>query len=320
MAVPIWKDYYFTIPVPAAEYRLKLNNISGDIIYTGRATARPNASSCLVKVNDICADYVRQTVPDWSVPFTSQDFVKTFVLEYLSGASWVSAGTIEFYADWSFDYHFLATRDGYSFPVRDVLDARQYLPVSVDLHEENIYFTLKFKNGTTSTVTVALLSSVGTAVLDLTDYSDLISVTIEGRTFKVDSSLCHNYALYYVNAHGGWDTILLSGKVQEQDNYERFMQMVEYDNRAISGRGTLAYVNEITKTYSLQTGWIDDAGASRMHHLLGSTQVLLHDLSTGDIMPVVLTNAGCPYKTYRNERKLINYTIEATLAQDRHRK
>lgn len=343
MAVPIWKDYYFTINKTSAEFRLRLNNSSGAIIYTGKAVARPNESSIKIRVNDICADYIKRTLPVWGQEFSPQAFTTTFLLQYLNGAVWTSAGSVEFLDDWSYDYHYLASRDGFSFPINPLVEGRQYLVISLSTSANSVNATIRFKNGGSATQVVTIRrtadfnndfnsdfalfemiatgNSTGTAVIDLSNFSNVASVTISGRTFPVDSSSCHNYALYYVNAYGGWDSLLLTGRVSEQDNYTRHNQSVEYDNTTIEGRGTKNFTNEIDKTFTLQTGWIDELGASRMHHLLGSILVYLHDLNTGDIMPVVLTNADCPFKTYGGEgNRLINYTIEATLAQVRIRR
>ena len=66
---------------------------------------------------------------------------------------------------------------------------------------------------------------------------------------------------------------------------------------------------------------MSDDEASRMHHLLNSPNVYLLDMETDEMMPVVLTNTTTEYKTYKgNGGKLVNYTIEATLAQERIRR
>jgi hypothetical protein len=58
-----------------------------------------------------------------------------------------------------------------------------------------------------------------------------------------------------------------------------------------------------------------------MHHLLNSTDVYLHDLERGIILPVVLDASSTPYKTYKGEGgKLVNYSIEVSIAQTRMRR
>lgn len=336
MAVPIWKDKYFRVQKDVVEFRVRLDSASGAIIYQGTAHARPDEGEVRVKVNDICADYIRHSLPVWGEEFTPSEFSRKFVLQYYASSSWQSWGSVEFLWDWSYDYHYLASRDGFSFPVNPLIEGRQFLLMSVDTSAATISAVITFKDGTTETETISIhrtadfnddynddfaifdmAATTGTAVLDMSEYPDAVSVTINGRTYPVDSSMCHNYVLYYVNAYGGWDSLLLMGRVSEKDNYSRVNQKVVYDNYYPEGRGTKNIVNEVEKTFTMQTGWVDELGASRMHHLLGSTMVYLHDLNTGDVLPVVLTNADCPYKTYGGEgNRLINYTIEATIAQD----
>ena len=64
-----------------------------------------------------------------------------------------------------------------------------------------------------------------------------------------------------------------------------------------------------------------EAEASKMHHLLESTNVCLWDNVEGVMRPVVLTDNNVAHKTYKGEgRNLIRYTITAELARDRQRR
>lgn len=343
MGLPIWKDVIVALPEGAHDFRITLNDEDGDIIYSGKAYERPGEGTPSIRINDIVADYIKQSLPTWSQDFTPEAFSMTFaVLAYdEEDEEWQLVDDYTFDYDWSYDYGYDADTDGYSFPIRHDVDARQFIPITFnDPDMPSIPATVFFKDGTSliKVITVArtadfnddynedfavfeMAATTGTAVVDLTDYVDVDHVNILGQTFYVDSDICHNYVLYYVNAYGGWDALHLKGRVSEKDSYTRHTHAMEYNNATIQGRGTRNYVNEVTKTFTLNTGWINDEGASRMHHLLGSTLVVLHDLVSGDIMPVVLTNADCPYKTYGGEgNRLINYTIEATLAQERVRR
>lgn len=340
MADPIWKDVTFTINRTEADYRIRLNDALGKIIYSGRAYARPGESSVKIRINDICADYIQQSLPVWGQAFTPSNFSRLFYVEYWNGTIWNLAGTKQFYYDWSYDYHYLASRDGFSFPVSNRIDGRMFVPVTVDTSSSTVTATINFRDGTSSTVTLTVRRTAsfnsdfntayavfemgavpGTAVLDLSDYSDVASVTIAGTTYLVDEAMCHNYALYYVNAYGGWDAMLMRGNVQERDNYTRYDHAVEYVNTSVEARGRRNFVNEIDKTFTMNTGWLPDEGAARMHHLLGSTLVVMHDLMTGDMVPVTITNAECPYKTYKGEgNRLVNYAVEVSVAQERTRR
>lgn len=340
MAHPIWKDYYYEFEEDEVSFRIKTNDTDGEVIYTGKAFARPNSTGVKIRVNDICADYIEQALPVWGKEFNEYAYTKTFLLEYDDEGTWTPDSTVTFYNDWSYDYEYLASRDGFSFPINDLLDARQFLVFSLETDDPSINVTVSFLDGTSITKIVTvhrtadfnddfnedfaifeMSASEGTVVIDLSKLANVASIEIEGVTFPVDNSLCNTHAIYYVNAYGGWDSLLLKGRASQKDNYVRHTMKVGYDNTTIEGRGTVNYANEVQKTFTLQSGWISELGASRMHHLLGSTMVYLQDLATGEMMPVIITNSECEYKTHAGEgNKLINYTIEASLAQERVRR
>lgn len=341
MAVPIWKDYYFTINKTSAEFRLRLNDSSGAIIYTGKAFAKPNESSIKLKVNDICADYIAQSLPSFDVTFVPANYTRTFYVQYYntSTEAWSNLGSVEFLWDWSYNYGYSMSRDGLSFPINPLVDRRQYLVKSLTSYSATKNITLRYLSGGSGSVSADVVHpddfntdkntdyapfemspSIATIVFMIDDYDDVKEIVADGMTYPVDNSGCHTHVLYYLNAYGGWDSLLLMGRVSQADSYERFMQSVDADNSNHRTADMRNYVNGVQKKFTLQTGWLTDLGASRMHHLLGSTMVYLHDLVEGYIYPANITNADCPYKTYGGEgNRLVNYTIEATLSRNMHR-
>ena len=143
---------------------------------------------------------------------------------------------------------------------------------------------------------------------------------------------CARYILYYVNAFGSWASMIVEGTAKETDEYTRTTYKRSYETdyetirKSVQPRGTVELQNDYSKKFSLVTGWLTDEQAGRMHHLLGSTNVYLYDRqgsgwdngpTVGEFIPVVLTDSSCEYKTYRNQgARLVNYTIEATVAQN----
>ena len=90
-----------------------------------------------------------------------------------------------------------------------------------------------------------------------------------------------------------------------------------YNNAVRSERGTVEYLNEVTKRWTLRTGWLTDEQAARMHHVAGSVAVYLYDITDNALIPVVITDEQCEYKTYRgNGGRMVNYTIGVEVAQD----
>ena len=112
----------------------------------------------------------------------------------------------------------------------------------------------------------------GVACVD--SLSGATSVTVSANTTGRSSTMtydvvkpCARYALYYVNAYGGWDSLLTAGNDKRVDNYTRSTYKKVYSPSDLSDRGTVNYCNDIHRTISLVTDWLTDAQSARMHHL-----------------------------------------------------
>lgn len=344
MAVPIWKDYFVNLGHNGQDlfmvYRIVLPDNS-DVIYQGKAFLKPGQTDISIRINDICADYLENVLPVISqAEFTALGLPLSFRVDKSidDGEHWSSVSTIQFLNDWSYDYDYDPTTMGMSFPINGHIDGRQPM-VWTGLNVSTIQATITTNGGSTYNVYIPIAISndfnndfnydfarsvrsagSGTAVFLPSAWSDVKSITIQGKTFEVVTD-CGQYALYYINAYGGWDTLLIEGNTLEADNLTRHTRETEYDNGYISNRGKFNYVNEIAKTYTMHTGWLSDDQASRMHHLLNSTDVYLYDFATEQMIPVVLTGSTTEYKTFKNQgNRMVNYTIQAEVAQSRTRR
>jgi hypothetical protein len=334
--IPIWKDYPVTLGTGSSyDFEIRLDDSSGAVIYSGRAHKRPGAASVITRVNDICAAYLAERLPALNIPagFTSFAVAQTFCVRALVSGTWTTKATIDFYNDWSYDHGFNPATMPLSDPITGELDPRQHLVFST-LPASSLTAVLTFADGTSSSIVIPIARSAdfnndfnndfslidtaahgGAAVVDLSAFTGLASVTIGGVTYKVRQDACPRYALYYVNAYGGWDSLLIDGPDRRIDGYDRHTMDMDYDNADTAARGREDYAIEVTPTLELRTGYLTDQQSARMHHLLGSTQVFVCDLPTGAVRPVVLTNAECDYKRYKTGRTLNAYTITAQVAQ-----
>lgn len=139
------------------------------------------------------------------------------------------------------------------------------------------------------------------------NYSDVVAV--QNYVYKGTNK---NYALYYVNAYGGWDSLAIRGNVTQTDK----IQSQTYKNKT---NGKVKYLNTITPSWQLYTDSMNDG--SKMHHLLESTEVYLHNLETDEIIPVVITDSECVYKTYANQGNArFHYTINVEASNYKIRK
>lgn len=339
MAIPIWKDKIVDLDEhESVDFCIRVNGTSTPIIYRGRAYRRPGETHVRVKVNDICADYLHNVLPTLSqAEFSELDFPLKFYIQRLVDGSWVSAQIIEFLNDWSYDDSYDVATMGMAFPVNGRIDARQWLTYTAH-NASTIDATLTFADGTTSHVYIPVeitndfnadfdndfarsvrAAGSGTAVFNLSEWDNVVKVTIGNRSWEVVND-CREWVLYYVNAYGGWDSLLIEANTAERDLLTRHTIRKEYDNSSSQNRGIRNYVNEIRKTYTLHTSWMSDDESSRMHHLLNSPEVYMYNIGTGEMFPVILDNTETEYKKYKNGGRLVDYTIEATLAQDRIRR
>ena len=336
---PIWKDYFVTLGMRTViPFRIRVQDQNGNIIYNGKSHKKPGETNNSIRINDICADYLTNALPALSqAEFSALSFPLNFVVETFL-KNWTIAGQVQIMNDWSYDNSYNPATMGMSFPINGRIDSRQWL-VYTAYNASTITATLTFTDGTTSQVIIpveisadfsddfntdfarsAMAAGSGTAVFDLSAWDNVASVTINGKTWEVVTD-CREWVVYYVNAYGGWDSLLIEGNTIETDSLKRHTREMEYDNRSIQNRGTQNYVNEITKSYTLHTSWMSDAESLRMHHLLNSPEVYLFNINTGDMIPVVLNNTTTEFKTYKNNGgRMVNYTIDATLAQDRIRR
>lgn len=340
MATPIWKDYYVNLGNDDTyQFRVVLSDTS-EVIYMGKAYRRPDATYNSVRINDICADYFENVLPTLSeAEFSLLTLPLSYDVEVYSSGSWSQVDSVEFLNDWSYNYDYDPDMMGMAFPINSRIDGRMPI-VWTGLDVSQVTATITFEDGTTASVIIpveisgdfnsdfnsdfaryARTSGSGTAVFYPSALGDdIASVTMNGVTYNVVTE-CAAYALYYVNAHGGWDCYLIEGNTLESDTLTRYTREVEYDNRDIQNRSVANYVNEVTKSYTFHTGWLSDDEASRMHHLVNSTEVFMYDIANDEMIPVVVSDKSLEYKTYKNQgNKLVNYTIKVDEAHHRIRR
>ena len=345
MAVPIWKDKIIDLLSASVQFRIYDwdNNVS---LYDGVAKARPGESTAKVRVNDICADYLENVLPTITNGDVTSLAIKRFGVQVkLPGHTWTPLEDVTFFNDWSYDYGHDASVSGISCPINGHMDARMPLLYSV-YDKAQVTATMVKKNGTSQSVVFPIsggggglsgdfnsdfnndfligagdgYNGFGTLAIRPNSYTNIARIIIGGFSYNIVTT-CAKYALYYVNAFGGWDFLLIEGNTLEADTLNRFTREVEYDNRVISNRGIHNYVNEVTKGFTFQSGWLLNEQGERMHHLINSTFVYLYDIANGNMIPVTIPSTTCEYRTYKNQgNRLVNYTIQVEVAQNRVRR
>lgn len=322
---PVWKDIYFEYPnVGTLSYTI----YDGETpIYNGKSVSIPNASGVKFNVNRLCSNYLNSKLPEGITEgyFTNPDYCKHFTIKTDN----TLIGQYHFYN--SYLYEDDKENIILSKHIRDkfIIDRRQYFISSLfNRNNSNASFTLRYSTATTTTGTIydgVIDNTAQSIIIERDKYkNDTSIIRVEVRTqgnITADiEDTCYDYCLYYCNAYGGWDSLLIDGNVKKTDKIDSKYYTRDYDNNTTQSEKT-KFANVINTEYILYTGWFTDAEQSRLHHLLESTEVYLHNLNTDEIVPVNITNNTCEYKTFTNNgRKKFSNTINVEVAQTRIRK
>lgn len=327
---PMWRDYFVILGEgEAIDYSIQVGGVT---IYNGTAYAKPNQAEVRIRINDICADYLVNTLPELGEGGVSGSIeAPTFAVEVDSEI----IAEVQFINDWSYEYGH-NTSDA-SAPIDGVVDYRQ--PIVYSSYKEAVEAKLVFSDGTTMMMLLAMShsadfngdfnddfaaavggASAGSAVIRPSEWDGLSEVHIDGHIYKVENS-CQRYALYYANAYGGWDTYLIRGTAQQSDALTRHTHTRNYDNSASRNRGVFNYLTEVAPAWTFKTGYLTDDQSSRMHHLLGTTEAFLLDMQSGELLPVNVSAKTADRLTWKNNgRQFPTYKINVELAQTRLRR
>jgi hypothetical protein len=299
----IWKDTYveFNTENSPVDYTIYIksegseNDYKDIPIFNGKAWCPPAHNTELYKsnINKICEDYVFNDMANispnaWSGTFINSDSLKTF---YVTDDNNVKLKEVSFIYDWSYD-------DSINYEEgKETILSR---PINGRGANGMFHFRTRFD---------------GTKIV--TNYSKTPSNGYEEVTNCTDNL----WALYYLNRYGGWDSYLIEGYVSKKDNYERKGIIKPFDNNT-NEMGNKPYLTNITTTYEIHTGWMNDRESERLaESVFQTTRAYLHNLETGEFFPVVITDADVVYKNHKNSgRRLLNYTINAEKSQTEYNK
>lgn len=325
---PIWQDNYLTVStlVNSIKYHITLDN---EIIYSGRAYTTPNTNQVKIDISKICASYLNssmENVIDNINNYNAIDGVKTFGV-YIND---------ELYSNFVYfnGYTYKATPTYYSTtnnsvlklsePIRKLYDNRQYLIYSftgLGTSSFSNTFNVRTKLNNLNYINVPVTATLNPRTEYVFMYkpaSTAVALLAFDETIPIKNT-CAKYCLYYQNALGGWDSFLINGNDKQTDNITSYNYIKAVDNTT-KGFGLKKYMNVINTDYKLYTDWLTDDEASRMYHLLESTEVYLHNLEDDTIVPVNIKNNTCEYKTYTNNgKRKFYYTIDCELAQTKIR-
>lgn len=293
---PIWQDYFVELNVNDSPVNYSIRTDDGKVIFYGKAWAAPTYESDIYKINinKICENYLLNdfnaftTITESVKTINHTNAMKTFTVKNEDNGN--TLDIVTFVYDWSYDASIIYT-DNTLVEMNHPINRRG---------KEGMYYFHTTCDGTSVKTKCSLSPLNGYAV----------------------SEDCNSkWALYYLNKYGGWDSYLIDGYVSRKDNFVRKNIEVSYNNNTLNF-GSKPFMTQITPTYEIHTGWLNDTESEILAtNLFQSTRVFLHNLVTNDITPVVISDADVLHKNHKNTgRRLLNYTINAVASQTEYNK
>ena len=220
--------------------------------------------------------------------------------------------SLYYYYDYSFDKDFKLTRNQ---PILNYFDVRQDIFLSfLNLPGES--HTVKISTGR---YTLHLKFEAPGILHNKRTYNEgpVIVNAPDTITVLTSKNTCAKYAIYYLNPLGGWDQLLIEGKVVKTIKLENKLYKRNFDNNTNEFENK-HYLKNLTTSYKLTTGYLTDAQAKLMPNLIETTKAYLCELDTKNYIPVLINNNSVDIKTYRNQgRKLFTYTIDVQESQNK---
>lgn len=335
---PIWQDtYFFQNNLSQLDYTIV--DEEGVVVYSGKTVAEPGTLDIKFNLNRICSNYLNSNLLNGITPGVNYiyDYSKRFMVQDNNDNA---LAQYRFYN--SYAYEVVPSTVFLNDPIKRKVHG-DTMEIEVDSRQYSFVSAFN-KDSNPRTLTLSYMSNKGlqridyeidnTAMLvrigrglEVPDATVLPQVLLFYTTNGADGDIhltavdtCYEYCLYYCNAFGGWDSLLIKGNTLKTDNVESHYYTKGYDNTTTDFEKK-KYTNLITTTYRLHTDWFTDDEQSRLYHLLESNEVYLHNLVTDKIEPVNITNKSVEYKTFTNNGKKKWYnTIDVEVAQTKIRK
>lgn len=319
--LPAWKDLVirqYAVGTGTLTYSLKDGE---NIIFTGRSHNVSDTNTYTIPFSSIARDYVDARIT-LDLSKTVQDEVTYSRTITVLGVS----PTREYLIYNDYSYEDVEVSVGRPFvlsrPLSNVVDPRQYLFCTV-ANLSGVACSVAIKQGIMMLASAAV-ANCRTFTLPLSKEEYLgMKVTTSGVSVNMVYDVLEtnaDYCLYYLNAYGGYDHLLIKGNSLMSESYTRTeVRRNELNTTLKHNRDIIA--TDIVRKWQLHTDYLSDEQWALTHHLLGSPHIFLHNLNTGDVVPVVITAHQADWKTYRNQgNRKSNLTIEVEEARTRVRR
>lgn len=316
---PTWQDVFVEIPRISdddsnIDYSVSvLDNETNtfEVVYRGNAVFTEEGNP-EINITEIVRDYVEDNINIYADEASKQYSNLTKVMLNTYEAEQNLVATLYYYYDYSFVKDYKFTRN---MPILNYFDTRQDIFLSfLNLSDEKQDVTV-FDSGN---IIYIELDKPGMCHYKNKYLDGNVTINTPYTTTTLTSkNTCAKYAIYYLNPLGGWDQLLIEGKVVKTIKFENKTFKMNFDNNTNEFQNK-HYLKNLTTSYKLTTGHLTDEQAKLMPNLIETTKAYLCELDTNRYIPVLINNNSVDIKTYRNQgRKLFTYTIDVQESQNK---
>lgn len=315
---PTWQDVFVEIPrtnddesnitYSVSIFDNKTNTF--EVVYRGNAVFTEEEPE--INITEIVRDYVEDHINIYAEGGSTQEENLTKVMLNTDEPEPNLVATLYYYYDYSFDKDFKFTRN---MPILNHFDTRQ-----------DIFLSFLNLSGETNNITISTGGRLLRMTLDTPGIfhhkrayheGDVIINAPDKKTKLTSKNTCAKYAIYYLNPLGGWDQLLIEGKVVKTTKLDNKTFKRNFDNNTNEFQSK-HYLKNLTTSYKFTTGYLTDEQAKLMPNLIETTKAYLCELDTNTYIPVLINNNSVDIKTYRNQgRKLFTYTIDVQESQNK---
>lgn len=316
--------YYLT--VPQGDYTIKVDSKP---IYAGRAYPFPGQSTINLDVSAIVSNAI--PCPDFSAVFSQNN---TNIGGLLHG---VSVQTIEkLYAlnyAWNYDggvYSGIKENQCLNDYITPYMYSNQYIPYNVLTYQDMTFDAVVDLTSTTLNLvsfealgnkssldirTMAFKNTFSTLVDGVETYLSRDGSEINGSRLKIKSCVPTNtYTLYYVNMKGALSFVHCDCKNVTKNNVTRSSYSHENQYDKPWAFGSTNYLNQVSRTWTLNTNFLNDLQSTKIQELFKSPRVWIYDYTTQLAIAVNVTDTSVEVKNRLNNH-LFNYTINVKESQ-----
>lgn len=292
---PTWQDV--TIEKDIDELNFEIYDYdTRELLFEGKSTRRPNGTNSFY-INRIVSDYVIMNNLFTTVQSLNKvehnEAYKEFLITYPNNTQTFENEIYKFSWDWSYKKDNNIQRTS---PIINKYYQNQKLPFTV--------FNPTDENKLVHTLQVVPRSYI---TLNIINMSSIIN------SLKLHKCV-GTKVLYYLSSNGGWNWLPLTNKCEVSRDFTSWELTKDYKNTTLNF-GTNRYLNEVLTRYTVHTEYLNDEQSKRMNEVFESTKVYLHDLTTDEIIPVLINTNSVDIKLKSRNERLISYAIDLITSQ-----